>query len=91
VAPGAIRQAVEAVAALEAELAAADELVAAALEAGDDGSDSSTRLTQLRNQIESASQRVGDLSATLDQARNRPVVTGQISPLAPLPSPPAPR
>lgn len=90
----ALRTASDTIAALQAELAAASELVAAVSDRGADGG-ASEELASLQTQIENAGSRIDQLSASLEQIRTGEAGVGagsaRLAPLAPLPPPPAPR
>ncbi|MDX1542291.1 MAG: hypothetical protein R3349_12890, partial [Geminicoccaceae bacterium] len=86
----AYQTAVEAVMALRAELAAADQLVGLVAEGEASGADE--QIADLRTQIESAGERIQNLNATLDRLKERDVALQRaLVTLAPLPPPPAPR
>lgn len=80
-----------ALAALEAELTAASELSAALADA-EAQEVAPERVAELRDQMTSASQRIGDLSATVERLSRRDVALQRaLVTLSPLPPPPAPR
>lgn len=86
----AYQNALEAVMALRAELAAVDQLVGVV--AGSEDRASEDSIQDLKTQIDSAAGRIQSLNATLDRLRERDVALQRaLVTLAPLPPPPAPR
>lgn len=82
---------VEAIGALQAELAAASELVAAVAE-GSSSNQTAEELASLQTQIQNAGDRIDQLSAGVERIQTRDASLREgLATLAPLPPPPAPR